>query len=367
MADPPALADLADAVAGFGQALRAAGLPVGPDRVALFAAALEAANPRTPRDVRDCARATLAWTHDQIALLDRVFDAVFVPAAAGKPRVSGQQVVVAGVTTTREGLKPATAAVPTAASDVERLRHKDFGDLTPEELRALASAMAQLRLVTPMRRSRRTEPSAIGKRLALRDTLRRARRTGGDPVRLIRRRVKRRPRRLVVLCDISGSMERYSRALLQLLYLATGDARAEVFSFATRLTRLTGALRRQAPGDALARAGATAPDWSGGTRIGSAVKEFLERYGRAGLARGAVILIISDGWDTDEPRLLGTQMERLSRIAYRIVWANPRTQRPEYQPLAGGMAAAWPYCDAVVSAHSLEALEDLIAALREVR
>ena len=177
----------------------------------------------------------------------------------------------------------------------------------------------------------------------------------------------------MVLCDISGSMEPYARALLMLLYvLETGQVRAgngrspnrtEVFSFATRLTRLTSALAAASPDTMLAKAGEAAPDWSGGTRIGAAVKEFNDRYGCRGMARGAVILIISDGWETGDPELLGAQMARLSRVAHRIVWANPRTQSPRYRPEVGGMAAAWPYCDAVVSAHNLDALDDLMTAL----
>ena len=178
----------------------------------------------------------------------------------------------------------------------------------------------------------------------------------------------------MVLCDISGSMEPYARALLMLLYVlngggqprgqSAGENRPEVFSFATRLTRLTPALSAASPDTMLAKAGEAAPDWSGGTRIGAAVKEFNDHYGSRGLARGAVVLIISDGWETGDPALLGTQMARLSRVAHRIVWANPRTQSPRYRPEVGGMAAAWPYCDAVVSAHNLNALDDLLTALR---
>lgn len=229
----------------------------------------------------------------------------------------------------------------------------------------LAQAMAQLRLATPMRQSRRTRPRQPGKRLDLRATLRLAQRTGGDPVRLVRRQLRRRPRRLVVLCDISGSMEPYARAMLQLLYCATVSTRAEIFTFATRLTRITPVLAGLSPGRALARAGSAAPDWSGGTKIGTAIQEFIDRYGRAGMARGSITLIISDGWETGDPALLGLQMARLSRLAHRIIWVNPRTKSANYQPLVGGMAAAWPYCDAVISAHSLDALGDLARALAE--
>jgi uncharacterized protein with von Willebrand factor type A (vWA) domain len=193
----------------------------------------------------------------------------------------------------------------------------------------------------------------------LRRTLRMAHR--GDQRWWWKRRVTR-PRRLVVLCDISGSMEPYARALLQLLYCARRACRAEIFTFATQLTRLTPAVHGS-PAQAMRNAAALAPDWSGGTRIGAALQEFLQRFGRRGMARGAVILIISDGWETGAADTLALAMLRLSRLAHRIVWANPRTQSPRYQPLVGGMAAAWPYCDAVVSAHSLDALDDLLTAL----
>jgi uncharacterized protein with von Willebrand factor type A (vWA) domain len=160
-------------------------------------------------------------------------------------------------------------------------------------------------------------------------------------------------------------MEPYARAMIQLLYCAAGGSRAEVFSFATRLTRLTGALAGCQPALALARAGQAAPDWLGGTRIGDSLKDFNNLYGRRGMARGAVVVIISDGWDTGDPDIVRREMERLSLVAFKIVWVNPRTKSTAYQPLAGGMAAAWPYCDAVVSAHTLNAVDDLSAALAD--
>ena len=199
----------------------------------------------------------------------------------------------------------------------------------------------------------------------MRATLRQARRTGGHAFRLIGRTPATRPRRLVALCDISGSMEPYARAMIQLLYCAAGGASAEVFTFATQLTRLTPVLARTLPGLALQRAGQAAPDWLGGTKIGSALKDFNDHYGRRGMARGAVVVIISDGWETGDLELLRREMERLSLVAFRIVWVNPRTKSAAYQPLAGGMAAAWPHCDAVVSAHTVQALDELTAALAD--
>jgi uncharacterized protein with von Willebrand factor type A (vWA) domain len=257
----------------------------------------------------------------------------------------------------------APAARAVLASAAERLAGKDFAELSPAELLMLSGLMRKLTLAVPLRRSRRPRPTSHGGRTDLRATLRHARRTGGHPVRLARRAPLMEPRRLVVLCDISGSMEPYARAMLQLLYCAAGGAEAEVFTFATRLTRLTGTLAHARPALALQQAGQAAPDWLGGTKIGESIKEFNNNYGRRGMARGAVVVIISDGWDTGDPEILGREMERLSRVAHRIVWVNPRTQSPEYRPLAGGMAAAWPYCDAVVSAHTLHALDDLTAAL----
>ena len=252
--------------------------------------------------------------------------------------------------------------VPVLGSPAERLADRDFATLSADELALLDAVMRRLRLATPLRRSRRTRRAPHGVHVDLRRTLSAARRTGGHPIVLARRTRPMRPRRLVVLCDISGSMEAYARAMLQLLYCAAGGERAEVFTFATRLTRLTRALARSTPAQALERAGRLAPDWSGGTRIGLAVAQLLDRHG-GGLVRGAVVLVVSDGWDTGDPAELGRQMARLHRLAHRVVWANPRTQHADYRPLVGGMAAAWPHCDAVVSAHSLQALDDLLAAL----
>jgi uncharacterized protein with von Willebrand factor type A (vWA) domain len=371
-------------VAGFGALLRAAGLPVGPDRCERFARAITVARPRTTRQLRWCARATLAADPGQVVVLDRVFDAVFGGAtdpadARGDPnaqredrgREQGSAQSQAGYTGrpeagTGQGDRRARAVdVPVLASAGERLAGRDFADLTPDELLLLAEAMRRLTLATPPRRSRRTRRVAHGTRVDLRATLRDAHRTGGDPLRLARRRSRDKPRRLVVLCDISGSMEPYARAMLQLLYCAARGSRAEVFTFATRLTRLTRVMARSRPGLALERAGRAAPDWSGGTRIGAALREFNDGYGRRGMARGAVVLVISDGWETGDPAQLARQMARLSRVAYRIVWVNPRTQSPRYRPLVGGMAVAWPYCDAVVSAHQLGALSGLLDALAD--
>ncbi len=378
--------DLATGVARFGAALRAAGLPVGTDRSARFARAIEIARPRTTADLHQCGLATLVADPDHIAVFDAVFAGVFggaadpaahrgdpaaPPPASALPDTAPRAAPTPGGTTDDRpgpvGTRGARREVPlrVQASADERLAGRDFADLSPDELALLTRVMRDLTLATPPRRSARYRRTARGHRIDLRTTLRQARRTGGDPMRIARRAPRQRPRRMVVLCDISASMEAYARAMLQLLYCAAGGAHAEVFTFATRLTRLTRELSAGRPGAALDRAARAAPDWSGGTRIGAALADFNDRYGARGMARGAVVLIVSDGWETGDPDRLAREMARLSRIAYRIVWANPRTQSARYRPLVGGMAAAWPYCDAVVSAHSLSALTELVDALAD--
>jgi uncharacterized protein len=390
--------DLAEITARFGAELRRAGLPVGPGRCERFAAAVTIARPQTTRALYLCALATLVSSRDEIDILNAVFGLIFggladvadgrgeqsSPQPPGRPPPAedllsrAAQAARAHVTqTTPSGTPDATGdgTDPSSldreiehrylGSTVERLATKDFADLSESELVLLAGLMRSITLAVPLRRSRRQQRRPRGPHTDMRSTLRLARRTGGYAFRLISRAPSRRPRRLVVICDISGSMEPYARAMIQLLYCAAGGARAEVFTFATRLTRLTPALSRTLPAAALRRAGQAAPDWLGGTKIGASVKEFNDIYGRRGMARGAVVVIISDGWDTGDPELLRREMERLSLVAYRIVWVNPRTKSASYQPLAAGMAAAWPHCDAVVSAHTLNALDQLAAALAD--
>jgi uncharacterized protein len=219
-------------------------------------------------------------------------------------------------------------------------------------------------VATPLRRTRRVRRDRHGERVDLRRTLRASLRTGGDPVAVARRRRRIMPRRMVLLCDISGSMEHYARAYLQFLASAAGSGpHAEAFVFATRLTRLTRALASRHPERAIERAAAAAPDWSSGTRIGDALKEFNDRHGRRGMARGAVVVILSDGWERGDPGVVTREMERLSRLAHRIVWVNPRVSASSFSVQAGGMVAALPYCDALVSGHSFRALGEVAEAI----
>ena len=395
--------DIAALAAGLGTALHAAGLPVGPDRCERLARAVTVMDARTISDLHACALATMVSDPGQVTTFELVFATLFggpspFPGAPGpasqlvrpdnidpgndtgddkapgdaSSRETGLLRQVTSVTdaTGADGPEDEAPAAFRVASAAERLRGRDFTQLSDEELGQLATLVRGMTLAIPPRRTRRYRRARNGTRPDLRGTLRQARRSGGEPIRLARRAPRFRPRRLVVLCDISGSMEPYARALLMLLYCLNGRATyrgTEVFSFATRLTRLTTTLRAATPDTMLAKAGEAAPDWSGGTRIGASVKEFNDRYGCRGMARGAVILIISDGWETGDPALLGAQLARLHRVAHRIVWANPRTQSPRYRPEVGGMAAAWPYCDAVVSGHSLDALPDLLTALADLQ
>jgi uncharacterized protein with von Willebrand factor type A (vWA) domain len=251
----------------------------------------------------------------------------------------------------------------TLASPAERLRRKSFAACTPEELRELAALMAQLRLAPPPRRTRRRRP-AHARELDVRRTVRRALRTGGDPAYLARRERQVRPRRVVLLLDVSRSMTAYSRALLTFAHAALRAApRWEAFCFGTRLTRLTRALATTDPDEALRRATEVALDWDGGTRIGESIRAFLDRYGHAGLARGAVVVVCSDGLDTGDPELLAEQMARLRRLAHLVVWLNPLHEDPRYEPLARGMAAALPHVDVFAAGHDLASLEELAAQL----
>jgi len=371
----------------FGRELRAAGVPTTPERAARFAAALDLLGSLDGPRVYWAGRTTLVSDRRQVAAYDRVFAAVFggagdlagprgepepaPPGARPRPAEPGAP----GPALDAAGSAPVVAApaggdgsggreaVLAAASAQERLAARDFDALTPAE----RAELRRLALVPPLRRSRRTRRAAHGRHIDLRATLRRSLRTGGEPARLARRRRRERPRRVVLLCDISGSMEPYSRAFLTLLQGAVARGGAEAFVFATRLTRLTRALAGSDPDAAIARAAALPPDWSGGTRIAAALRAFTDRHGRRGMARGAVLVILSDGWERGEPADLGRELERLARLTHRIVWVNPRASAPGFAPLAGGMAAALPHLDALVPGDDLDGLLAAISGQRADR
>jgi uncharacterized protein len=380
--------DLAGLAGSLGQRLRSAGVPVTPERSADFARALDLVRPVSRGRLYFTARSVFVSDPAHAQAFDEVFNSVFggpapveraqaddAPTAAAPPDGRPTDAAPAGArrgaglssTGRRESDSDdeADVEVPLAmASDEERLAGKSFEALEPHELAQLYRLMSRLELATPLRRTRRYERGRHGQRIDLRRTLRGSMRSGGDPIRLARRRRRIVRRRLVLLCDISGSMEPYGRAYLQFLACAAGSGpNAEAFAFATRLTRLTRALASRHPELAIQRAAREAPDWSSGTRIGDALKEFNDRYGRRGMARGAVVVILSDGWERGDPEVVGREMARLARLAHRIVWVNPRVGASEFSVRAGGMVAALEHCDALVSGHSFEALGEVVEAI----
>lgn len=388
------MSDLATLAAGLGEELRRAGVPASTEQTGRFARAVDELTPLRRRDLYWTARVTLVTTKEEIPAFDAVFGRVFgglagkaeIPnesaARSPKPppttpdrrrppdsaRKAASRQSAVSASGGGEGKDPAGEPEHSAglASREERLAQRDFAALDADELLEIRQLLGNIRLALPLRPGRRSRRAPRGDRLDLRGTLRASHRNAGDPARLVRRSARPVPRRLVVICDISGSMEPYALAYVHFLHAAasvSGTRRAEVFTFATRLSRLTKVLAERDLDTALRRAAAAAPDWCGGTRIGEAVKGFLDSYGRRGVARGAVIVLMSDGWERDNPDLLGEQMRRLRRLAHRIVWVNPRSADPRYEPLTGGMAAALPSCDEVVSGHSVAALERLAIAV----
>ena len=380
----------ASLAAGLAAALHRAGVPVTPEKAARFAAALVLTPPVRRDRLYWQARIALISDVTQVEVFDAVFEAVFAggsdpadqrgdpggppPIYAPAPRPDERPPADGSRTGGSSGLarsgddddggSPDREAVLGVASVEERLGDTAFDLLSAEELAALRVLVRRIVLATPPRRTRRTTPThRAAERLDVRRTLRRAHRTGGDPLQRIHRRRRERPRRLVLLCDVSGSMESYSRVFLTLLQGAVSQAGAEAFVFSTRLTRLSAALAVRDVDEALARAAAAAPDWSGGTRLAECLRRFVTDHGRRGLARGAVVVILSDGWAQDDPAEVAEQMARLRRLAHRIVWVNPRKAAPGFTPTVGGMAAALPYCDAFVSGHSYAALAELAAAV----
>ncbi|MDW8058531.1 MAG: VWA domain-containing protein [Thermomicrobium sp.] len=252
-------------------------------------------------------------------------------------------------------------------SPAEVLREKDFADFTEEELAQIRRFMQQLTWEIGRRRSRRKVASPKGRFLDPRRTMRRSLQTGGVPLTIARRQTKTKPRQLVVICDVSGSMDRYSRILLQFIYaIENGMAKVEAFVFGTRLTRVTRLLKHQDIDEAMRRVAREVQDWSGGTRIGQSLQTFNQEWARRVLRNGAVVLIISDGWDRGDPELLAREMARLQRSCYRLIWLNPLLGSPRYEPLTRGMQAALPYIDDFMPIHNFASLEALAKHLSRI-
>ncbi len=252
-----------------------------------------------------------------------------------------------------------------AASAEEVLRHRDVATMTPAEKHRLAGMFATLVPRPPMRRTARHQRWHRGQVDASR-TLRSSLRRMGEPASIEWRRRGRRPRRVVLLVDVSGSMSSYADALLRLAHRITqGIGTVETFTIGTRVTHVTRAMRIRDPERALVAAGETVPDWSGGTRLGETLRFFLDRWGQRGMARGAVVVVFSDGWERGDAAMLGEQMARLRRIAHRVVWVNPHRGKDGYEPLQQGVLAALPFVDDFVAGHSLATYAELVEVLAD--
>lgn len=371
----------------FGRAARGAGLPVGTGRIATFVRAATVLDVCDRTDLRLAARTTLVSRPQDLELLDAVFDRFFQTGAA--PDRTGPLDGPTGARPpsredragrdAREGLASAwwtsasvdeeakddgEAAIRFVASEAEVLRHKDFADLTEEErLRAMA-VVRGLTLALPLRSSRRYRPTRTRDRFDMRATLRASMRTEGEPFRRAWRSRTTRQRPLVLVLDVSGSMAPYSRPLVHFAHAAaTAGRRVEVFCFGTRLTRITPAIRRRDPSAATRAVSRAVEDWEGGTRIGQSLKELLDVWSSRSALRGSVVVLCSDGLERGDPDVLARQMERLGRLARRVVWVNPLKGSPRYEPLARGMAASLPHVDVFLPGHDLESLEALTRAV----
>src|ERR1700757_4825073 len=365
------MSDSADRLAViFARRLRTEEMAVPTGSVALFVAALSELDPADHDSLYWAGRAVLVKRPEDIDTFDRVFRSVWLrqPPDARLAAIAAEERV--GVDdypepeTENDAEHPGGA--PTTAvrySPVEVLRSKDFGEYTAADFADAQRLMADLRATAAMRRSRRRRPAKWRRHPQpdIRATMRRALRTGGEPIRRAWYAPAVQPRRLVLLCDVSGSMDPYSRALLRFMHAAVaGRRRVEAFAMGTRLTRLTRELSSRDPDQAFKSASAAVADWSGGTRLGESLRAYNDEWGMRGMSRGAVVVILSDGWERGEPTVIAEQMARLSRVAHNVVWVNPLKASPDYAPLARGMAAALPYVDEFVDGHNLNALEDLV-------
>lgn len=365
MAEP---ADLTASAVGLARTLRGAGVDASPERVHAFVTALGTLGAGDRHAVYWVGRVTLCAGPDDLARYDRVFAAYFDgEAVSGRPVVRrrvqlGPQALGDRIGDADDTDVPTVEgqAVTRHASREELLRHRDVRDLDERERAELHRLLAAFALPGERRRSRRHEPAARGP-VDRRRSVRALLRAGGEVGRLHRQAPRMRPRRVVLLVDVSGSMAGYADVLLRFAHVAARRAAGptEVFTLGTRLTRVTEPMSHRDPDTAMRAVAAAIPDWSGGTRLGEGLREFLDRWGQRGTARGAVVVILSDGWETGDVSLLGEQVARLARLAHRVVWANPRAGRAGFAPTAGGMAAALPHCDALVEGHSLAALERL--------
>lgn len=386
---------LVEPLVGFAAELRARGLDVGPGRVESAVRAVACVNGRDMDETYWALRCSLLSRHEDAAAFDEAFEAFWrgtpIPGmnleqanapreelqrkesrrgATGErpePRPSEDAVMRAEDDGAEEGEEEETEPVGARFSPVERLQQMDFDEWGPEELAAARPLMERIARSLPRRPSRRHRSGSRGRPIDRRATLRRAMRTEGHPLELKRLERRDTPRRMLLLVDVSGSMESYARPLILFCQAARqASARVEAFAFGTRLTRITRELGERDPERALSRAAAAVPDWAGGTRIGENLQTLNAAWGRRGVTRGAIVIIFSDGWERGDVALLGREMERLHRSARTVAWVNPLAGEPGYEPLAAGMAAALPHVDHFLPGHDLSSLERLAEVLDAV-
>ncbi len=359
--------DATRSVVTFCRALRSEGLSVPVSNVFTYVHALGVLGVRRTSRVYWAGRATLVRRPEDVEAYDRVFSSFW----SGDESWLAEQVSAIAVSRVQltnedagssEGEEGDLAALRYSSAEV--LRDKDFADCSPEELAEAIENMRALSVMAVVRSSHRWQGARRGDRPDIRSTIRHSMRRGGEVVQMEQMRRVPRVRRLVVLCDVSGSMEPYARALLRFAHiLVAGRTRVEAFALGTRLTRLTRQLSSRDPDAAMAAVSAVVRDWSGGTRLGDGLREFNDRFGVTGMARGSQVVVLSDGWDRGDPEELGSEMARLHRVAHQIVWVNPLKATPDYEPLAQGMAAALPHVDRFLPGHNVASLQTLLEVL----
>ena len=358
----------------FGRLLRGLGFDVTPTQILDLVEALHWINMSHKEDVKESARAVLVKRREQLALFDEAFDLFWqvrkdkfprinvTMLLRRKPQTQGH-ILGKGDGNPRKREEPEIEQIRTY-SHIETLRHKDFAQMTDDELAQVKAWMQQMPWQPTLRRTRRRQATLRGDGLDMRRTFRHNMRYGGEILRLAKRRRKSKRRPIVLICDISGSMERYARILLQFMYAISNSMdRVEAFAFSTRLTHLTRQLKRRNIDDALRQATAIVHDWGGGTRIGEALHSFNRQWAQRVLGRGAITLIISDGWDRGAPAELAHEMDRLHRSCHRLIWLNPLLGDPSYQPLTRGIQAALPHVDDFLPVHNLASLAQLAEKL----
>jgi uncharacterized protein len=373
MADTP---DLLPRLAAFARLLHDAGLDAGPARLATATRALGEVDLRDQPSFRDSLRACFVSRKEELPIFEAAFDIFWVPpdpriragAIPGRSRAlplapdrARAWLQALGLNRSQVPREVDEDGVPPHSSGYspeELLRSKDFEDLTWLETEQVKHLLQQAPWRIAERRTRRLRPASRGQ-VDLRRTSRHAIRSSGELIRLLHRQRRLRRRPLVLLCDVSGSMERYSRLLLIFAHAVARREDVETFVFSTRLTRITRMLRRRDIDRALAEVGRSVHDFSGGTRIGQAIAEFNRRWARRVLGHGAIVIIVSDGWDRGDPELLAAELGRLRRMSHRLIWLNPLLGSQGYEPITRGMAAALPHTDDFLAAHNVQALDEL--------